>query len=267
MRSRGGPNHRSRRHYALTVPAGLAADDSSTRSSTRAELFGIVAGSQPRHQTVEHQIQVASAAPRWARRRAVGRPASGGAAARWSPPTVPPTAPAQPRLKRRVVAQLAGDLQPRRQPVELLGRGQHVPHHLDQSLAGRHVGHPLGVLARQLEEQGVLVAEVVEDGAARQPDRLLEPPHGRLVVAVLREASPGAVEDLTAARRQMVVGDPGHASATTAACCAARTAGCRRCGSSPPRRGCRCARPRRTRPWSPSSWWPSPSPSSASCPR
>ena len=30
----------------------------------------------------------------------------------------------------------------------------------------------------------------------------------------------------------------------------ARTAGCRRCGSSRPRRGCRCAAPRRTRPWS-----------------
>ena len=28
---------------------------------------------------------------------------------------------------------------------------------------------------------------------------------------------------------------------------AARTAGCRRCGSSPPHRACRCARPRRTR--------------------
>ena len=113
-------------------------------------------------------------------------------------------------MEGRVVAQLARDLQPGRQPVELLGRGQHVAHHLDQTLARRDVGHPLGILAGQFEEQRVLVAEVVEDRTARQPDGLLEPPHGGLVVAVFGEAPPGAVENLAAARRQMVVRHPGH---------------------------------------------------------
>ena len=112
-------------------------------------------------------------------------------------------------MERGVVAQLARDLQPGGQPVELIGCGEHVAHHLDQALARRDVGHPLGVLVGQLEEQRVLVPEVVEDRAARQPDGLFEPPHGRLVVAVLGEAPPGAVEDLAATRRQMVVGDPG----------------------------------------------------------
>jgi hypothetical protein len=73
----------------------------------------------------------------------------------------------------------------------------------------RYVGHPFGVFVGQLEEQRVLVPEVVEDRAARQPDGLLEPAHGGLVVAVLGKARRGAVEDLAAPCRQMAVAHPG----------------------------------------------------------
>src|SRR6185312_172926 len=110
--------------------------------------------------------------------------------------------------------------------------------------------------------QRVLVPEVVEDRASRHSDRLLQTPNRRLVVAVFGEATASTVEDLTAASRQMVLADLRHGMlgwawgvSRTSACCAARTAGCRRCGSSRPHRGCRCAPWRRTRsglsrPWS-----------------
>ena len=84
----------------------------------------------------------------------------------------------------------------------------------DAELACRQLGHPLGVLPGQLEEQSVLVAEVVEDRTARQADGLFQPAHGRLVVAVLGEAAACAVEDLAAAGRQMILADPWHVLST-----------------------------------------------------
>ncbi len=57
---------------------------------------------------------------------------------------------------------------------------------------------------------------------------------------------------------------PGSQTVRTGSSSAARTAGCRRCGSSPLRRGCRCGRPRRTRPLSRLPSWPSRGPSGAS---
>lgn len=117
-------------------------------------------------------------------------------------------------MKLRIVAQLARDLQTRCQPVELVGRGEHVAHHLDQALAGGDLRHPLGVLPGQLEEQGVLVAEMVEDRTARQADGLFQPSHGRTLIPVLGEAAPCAVEDLTAPGRQMILADPWHVLST-----------------------------------------------------
>ena len=115
-------------------------------------------------------------------------------------------------VELRVVAQLARDLQSGGEPVELIRRGKQITHHLDQAFPGRDFRHPFGILAGQLEEERVLVAEVVEDGAARQPDGLFEPPHGRPLVPVFREAPSGAVEDLTAEtvahRLRHVVGHP-----------------------------------------------------------
>ncbi len=52
----------------------------------------------------------------------------------------------------RVVAQLACDLQPGGQPVELVGRGKHVAHHTDEAFAGCYSRHSLGILARQREK-------------------------------------------------------------------------------------------------------------------
>jgi hypothetical protein len=63
---------------------------------------------------------------------------------------------------------------------------------------------------RQLEKQRVLVAEVVEYRTTRQADRLLEAAHGSSVVAELGEATAGAVKDLTAPGRQMILADLGH---------------------------------------------------------
>ena len=44
---------------------------------------------------------------------------------------------------------------------ELVRRGEHVPHDLDQSLPRRDISHPPGIFVGQFEEQGVLVLEVV----------------------------------------------------------------------------------------------------------
>ena len=53
-----------------------------------------------------------------------------------------------------------------------------------------------GVLLGEREEQRLLVAEVVEDRAARQAGLGLEHLDGRALVAVPGERPPGAVEDL-----------------------------------------------------------------------
>ena len=86
-----------------------------------------------------------------------------------------------------IVAKFARDLQSGRQPIELLG-GRPACRAAGSGLPRRYVGHPFGVFVGQLEERRVLVPEVVEDRAARQPDGLLEPAHGGLVVAVLGKA-------------------------------------------------------------------------------
>ena len=65
-------------------------------------------------------------------------------------------------------------------------------------------------LHRELDEQVVLVLEVVEDRAAREAGRLLEPDHRRAVVAVLGECAACAVEDLGAAGLEMLLGHLGH---------------------------------------------------------
>jgi hypothetical protein len=52
----------------------------------------------------------------------------------------------------------------------------------------------------------------MEDRTPRQPDRLLEAAHRGSVVAELGEAAAGAVKDLTAPCRQMILADLGHAA-------------------------------------------------------
>src|SRR5205814_3145080 len=55
------------------------------------------------------------------------------------------------------------------------------------------------VLLREREEEVELARVVVEDGAAREPDLVLEPHDGRALVAEFRERAARAVEDLPAA--------------------------------------------------------------------
>jgi hypothetical protein len=162
-----------------------------------------------------------------------------------------------------IVAKFARDLQSGRQPIELLGGRPACRASAGSGLPRRYVGHPLGVFVGQLEEQRVLVPEVVEDRAARQPDGLLEPAHGGLVGAVLGKArrAPSRIWRRRAARWLSLTRGNGapyslRPASRASACCAARIAGCRRCGSSRPHRGCRCAPPRRTRRRCRSPWWP-----------
>ena len=68
------------------------------------------------------------------------------------------------------------------------GAGQQVAHHLDQALCGDHVGHPRRVLLGQRQEQRLLVAKMVEDGATGQAGGFLEAPDRGTLVAVAREA-------------------------------------------------------------------------------
>src|SRR6185437_14096934 len=112
-----------------------------------------------------------------------------------------------PLVELRVVAQLSRDLQSRGEPVELLRRRQHVAHYLHQTLARRDIGHPLGVLVGQLEEQRVLVTEVMEDSTPRQADRLFEAAYRRSVITEFGKAATGAVKYLTAPGRQMILAD------------------------------------------------------------
>ncbi len=131
----------------------------------RGQAPGIFAGRQPGHQPVQNQFQVAlqhfagnvSAYPM---RFLLAAQPGGGGGLQLRGAFRPAAA------EFRVVAQFACDLQPGSQPIELVGCRQHVAHHLDEARTGGDVGHPLGVLVGQREEERVLVAEVVEDRAA-----------------------------------------------------------------------------------------------------
>ncbi len=115
-------------------------------------------------------------------------------------------------LELGIRAQPAGHLQPRAQPAALVAvrMRQQLAHHLDEPLRGDDVGHPLGVLLGEREEQRVLVPVVMEDRPAGQTGALLQSAHRRALVAEPREARPGAVEDLLPPGGEMVAADPGH---------------------------------------------------------
>ncbi|SLC94144.1 Uncharacterised protein [Mycobacteroides abscessus subsp. massiliense] len=88
--------------------------------------------------------------------------------------------------------------------------GEHVPHHLHQTLTAGHIRHPFGVLAREREEQGVLVAEVMEDRAPRHADGVFETAHRGAVIAVLGKTAPRAIEDLAATSREVILANARH---------------------------------------------------------
>ena len=65
-------------------------------------------------------------------------------------------------------------------------------------------------LHRELDEQVELGVEVVEDRAAREAGRLLEPCHRRALVPVLGERAAGAFEDLRPASLEMLLAHLRH---------------------------------------------------------
>jgi hypothetical protein len=88
--------------------------------------------------------------------------------------------------------------------------GQQVPHHLDQAVAGDRGDHRRRVVLGDSEEERVLVPEVVEDRAAGQPGRLLQPADRGTLVAVPGEACAGGGEDLAPPRVELVLAHSGH---------------------------------------------------------
>ena len=72
--------------------------------------------------------------------------------------------------------------------------------------------HRGGVVFGDGDEQRFFVAEVVEDGTAGQPGLLLQDAHRGTLVAVAREAGPGAAEDLLASGFELVGAHSGHLS-------------------------------------------------------
>ena len=85
-----------------------------------------------------------------------------------------------------------------------------VAHDLDESGPLDDLGRAGGVLLGEREEHRLLVAEVVEDRAARQAGLGLEHLDGGALVAVTGERPPGALEDLTATGGELLLGDLRH---------------------------------------------------------
>ena len=108
----------------------------------------------------------------------------------------------------RVVPELRLDLEQHAEPFRVSAR--HRANCLVEPLLDDQIDVAPVLLDRELNEEVALAAEVVEDRAAREPGRLLEPRDGRPGIAVLREGAAGAVEDLRAAPLEMGLGDLGH---------------------------------------------------------
>ncbi len=147
------------------------------------------------------------------------------------------------------------------------GHAMHpMPHWGRIAAAGRSRGR--GRVVREGLFEGIQVREGGPHGrrAGREGNpggiRVNEgSPHARRA----KRAKPG---DKCGPLRKIGAGQqPGSQTVRTGSSSAARTAGCRRCGSSPLRRGCRCGRPRRTRPLSRLPSWPSRGPFGAFRPR
>src|SRR5690606_33875997 len=69
----------------------------------------------------------------------------------------------------------------------------------------------------------VLVAEMVEDRAAGEPDGLFQPAHGGAVVAEFGEAAPGTVEYLATPGSEVIVTDLRHGANSLGVWVRART--------------------------------------------
>src|SRR5512133_3992349 len=109
----------------------------------------------------------------------------------------------------RVAAKAPQNLEVDRHPVGALLR--EVPDRRVEALLHEQRRQLVLVARRELEEEGPLVGEVVEDRASGEADLLLQESDGGALVAVLGEGPARAFEDLLAAGLQMGLGDLGHA--------------------------------------------------------
>ncbi len=119
--------------------------------------------------------------------------------------------------------------------------------------SGQRDCDPLALALQHLGDRGGAPAGREPQGPAEHARHRRCTPHTRIV-------SPGPPTlrrpaDQVAGRQAGRAGGVGRVRRRASA---ARTAGCRRCGSSPPHRGCRCAARRRTRPPSRRASWPAP---------
>jgi hypothetical protein len=113
-----------------------------------------------------------------------------------------------PLLELGVVEELHLGLDQHVEPVRV-GRRNRPDQRFEPLLREeRLVADVVGV--RERGEQVELAVEVMEDRAAREAGLLLEPAHGRPVVAVLGECPAGALEDLGLAGVEMGLAHLGH---------------------------------------------------------
>ena len=107
-------------------------------------------------------------------------------------------------------ADAACDLESGTEPRVILRGGEQVSHHLHEAVLGDGVPHGLGIAARELEKERVLIGEVVEDRAPGELDGRLEPGDRRSLETVFRETGSGPGEDLLSAEFHVVWGNLGH---------------------------------------------------------
>src|SRR5690606_39589716 len=93
---------------------------------------------------------------------------------------------------------------------EMIGTFTQISHHLHKPVEGQGLHNRGSVVLSDGEEEGFLVAEVVEDGAAGQPCRLLQPADGGALVPVPGEALARRREDFMATRIELILAHPGH---------------------------------------------------------
>ena len=105
-----------------------------------------------------------------------------------------------------VGAQPAAHLELHAEPAGVLVA--QVAHDLHQAGLGDDLGGAGGVVLGEGEEQRLLVAEVVEDRAPRQPGLGLEHPDGGALVAVPGEGPPGRGEDRAAPGGELLLRTP-----------------------------------------------------------
>lgn len=181
------------------------------------QIIGRLSGRQPGDQPVEYQIEVTHqhlgghVVTQPTRRTAALESSEGG--------LLQIGGVRHPRIPKALVRpQLPGDLESGAEPVEILRTRQHVAHDLNETGLGYDVGHFLGILGRQRQEECFLVPEVMKDRTSGQAGGCFYAFDRRPVVAVFGEAMPRAVENLPTTRGQPVITDLGQLLVPSLSC-------------------------------------------------